>query len=710
MPFTNKRYRSTALLLFLLLLFGCKNSTNNSTTPSFDVSPPSYPVTPLSTATVTIHGKSIATPYRWLENTQSVKVQQWVKQQNQITESYFKQFPFLQNTYTTLRNSAPAQDFKTPYAINGKYLFLEKANIENHHSLGIIDSLQIEDKTMLRIKIPTIDDKKAIVSDFKISPTQDYIALGISNLNKVIITPLAPILAGDPIKEITTTLDNVNILQFTWAKDGFYFSQYPSNEPAFQQLFYQALKTNQKRLIYEDKQDVLTSFIPKVTTDGKYLTVEALRYNNQNTILYKEAEDKNFGLLSLTTTSKFDYQIINHLNGKLLLKTNDNTPNYKIVAIDLNQPEPANWQTIIPATSEVLYEAHLVNNHIICTYITSDFTQKLIAYTPKGEQIPLNNTPQGGSIHSFKYNPSSNKVFFEYETYNLSSSIYALDLIKHTASPVHLAATKSSNIAIERVEYLNNGTAIPMLLFHRQDLAPQKNHPTIIAVNGAFGDCNLPQYNTFQQLWVNAGGIYAIPLVRGGGEKGSDWHKAGAYLAKKNSIEDLIAGIDFLIEKNYTSPSKLAIIGEEAGGLLAGVCLTQYPEKIKVAVSISPILDLLHYQEYGLGFQWEQEFGSVKSRNEFNYFMSYSPLQSISSGVKSPAVLIEAAMNNDEIHPFHALKMAASLQNRHPDELPILLTTYDANSLTDNDLSLEEQHKAYAQRLAFIGYHTGLSF
>jgi len=399
------------------------------------------------------------------------------------------------------------------------------------------------------------------------------------------------------------------------------------------------------------------------------------------------------------------------VDDKLFLQTNWNAPNNKILLVDLNNPDQQNWTEIVPESDAVIEGFSLAGGKLFVNYL-ENVVSSVKVFNVDGTHIRDIAFPSLGSVSSVGGRWASNEAFFVYNSFHVPTTIYRYDvetgdqqIWDQLKVPVN-----TDIVAVEQVWYESkDGTKVPMFVVHPKDIELDGSIPTLMTAYGGFNASMTPFFSAFAVMWVEKGGAFAIPNLRGGGEFGEKWHKAGMLENKQNVFDDFIAAAEWLIAKGYTSPSKLAIMGGSNGGLLVGAALTQRPDLYKAVVCTYPLLDMIRYHNFLVARFWVSEYGSSEDAEQFKYLLDYSPYHNVKEGTEYPSVLFITGDADTRVAPLHARKMTALLQAKTGSDNPVLLL-YDTKAGHSGGMPVSKQIEDATDELQFILWQLEIEF
>ncbi|WP_299216937.1 prolyl oligopeptidase family serine peptidase [uncultured Dokdonia sp.] len=670
------------LLAFMSsVLFSCKNDMKSTEKPIAVTYTPTQKVDTIDT----YFGTEVPDPYRWLEDDRSEETQDWVKRQNQVTYNYLDTIPFraqLKERLSTLWNY---EKIGAPFK-EGAYTYFYKNNgLQNQYVIYRYKTGDQPDTATVFLDPNTFSDDGTVslgsASFSKDGSTLAYsISEGGSDWRKILI------MNSETKEIIEDTLIDVKFSGISWYKnEGFYYSSY--DKPKGSEL---SAKTDQHKLYYHklgtpQSQDVVVfgatpqekhRYIGgRVTEDDRYLIISASVSTSGNKLFMKDLTKPNSSLVTIVGHTDSDTNIIENEGSKLFLATNLNAPNRRVVTVDASNPTPENWVDLIPETKNVLSISSAGGN-FFAEYMV-DAVSKVLQYDYQGNLIREVELPGIGSAGGFSAKKEETELYYSFTNYKMPSSTY-LYQIKEGTSELYRKPNidfNPDNYESTQVFYNSkDGTKVPMIITHKKGLELNGKNPTILYAYGGFNISLTPSFSISNAVWMEQGGIYAVPNLRGGGEYGKEWHDAGTKMQKQNVFDDFIAAAEYLIDQKYTSSDYLAIRGGSNGGLLVGATMTQRPDLMKVALPAVGVMDMLRYHTFTAGAGWAYDYGTAEDSKEmFEYLKGYSPVHNIKEGVSYPATLVTTADHDDRVVPAHSFKFAAELQAKQAGDAPTLI-------------------------------------
>lgn len=632
-----------------------------------------YPLSRKDPISDSYHGIKIDDPYRWLEDTSSVETKDWIHKQNRHTREFLDKSPLRDKIYHKLSDNWNYKRMMVPVKEGGKYYCYCNNGLQEQYSLYILNNLDAEPKLLFDPN--TQKDKNISIFSFSISPSGKYGAIGLSEKGSDWVKiKVIDIESGEWTDDLVV---GIKFGGASWFQNGFFYSAYPLEELGKaefenvekQQIQYHQLGTPQieDKLVFEDSGNPLRYNLCQITNDYRLLIIFNLEGTKGSRVFYIDLDNGfSTSVKSLINQFEDDYFLVNNRQGELVFLTNHNAPKFRLVSIDPSFPEAEKWREIIPEKESVLQQVTFCGRHYIANYLENTSNSVRI-YDENGGFKHKLELPGLGSAHGFKGDNNSPVLFYGFNSYLHPNTIYSYDIEKNKSKVYHhpLSQANPLDYKIEMVSYKGkDGTSIPMTLVYRKDIELNGHTPVLLYGYGGFNVSLTPNYNPSSLFFVDQGGIYAVPNIRGGGEFGEKWHEEGMLDKKQNSFDDFIAAAEYLIRNDYTSPDELIISGRSNGGLLVGAVMTQRPDLFKVAIPGVAVLDMLRYHQFTVGHGWKSEYGSPDDPYMFKILHKYSPLHNVKEGVDYPAVLIVTALHDDRVVPAHSFKFAATLQEK----------------------------------------------
>ncbi len=660
-----------------ILMLACKNTQKNDTINL------KYPNTKKVDSVDTYFGIKIQDPFRWLEDDRSPETENWVKEQNKTTFNYLDKIPFRKELKKRLEQLWNFEKLGSPFKEGDYVYFFKNDGLQNQNVLYRKKEEEAQAEVFLD---PNSFSEDATTSLAGINFSKDgsiaaySISEGGSDWRKVIV------INAENKSIVEDTLVDIKFSGVSWrGNEGFFYSSY--DKPEGSEL---SAKTDQHKLYYhklgtpQKSDEVVFGGIPEekhryvggyVTEDDRYLVVSAAVSTSGNKLFIKDLTQPESELMTILDTTDSDSQIIDNVGSKLFILTNRNAPNKKVVTVEAENPTPENWTDLIPETQNVL-SVGTGGGYFFAEYMV-DAISKVYQYNNQGKMLRQIALPGLGSAGGFGGKKKETELYFSFTNYNNPESIYKLDIKTgdYTLYWKPEIDFKPEDYVSTQVFYPSkDGTKIPMMITHKKGLPLNGQNPTILYGYGGFNISLTPAFSVINAVWMEQGGILAIPNLRGGGEYGKKWHDAGIKTQKQNVFDDFIAAAEYLIAEKFTSSDYLAIKGGSNGGLLVGATMTQRPDLAKVALPAVGVLDMLRYHTFTAGAGWAYDYGTSEDDLEmFNYLKDYSPVHNVRKGVKYPATLITTGDHDDRVVPAHSFKFAAELQDKQTGDNPTLI-------------------------------------
>jgi Serine proteases of the peptidase family S9A len=645
-----------------------------------------YPATMKTDSVDDYHGVKIADPYRWLEDDHSEATAAWVKEQNTVTNAYLSRIPFRDAIRQRLSVLWNYPKTGAPFREGEYYYYYKNDGLQNQSVLYRQKGLDGKPEVFLDPNKLSASGTTALGS-VSFSRDHRYVAYLLSGAGSDWQQAFVMDVATREL--LPDKLEWIKFSGLSWKGDGFYYSRYDapgeknrlSQKNEFHKVYYHRLGTSQEQdeLVFVDKDHPLRNANVAVTEDERFLILHTTEGTSGAEIWYRDLQDagqKDFKLL----IKGFDFQpgVIDNIGGKLLVHTNHDAPNYKIVLVDPAHPEKENWETIVPEKPEVLSSAGMAAGRLFVGYL-KDASERMYQYEIRpgakatSREVVL---PGIGSVSGFNGKKDDKFLFYSFSSYTTPGTIYKYDVATGKST---LYTRPTLNFNPDEYEtrqvFFNSkdGTRIPIFLSYKKGMQQQGNNPVLLYGYGGFNIPMTPGFSPSNLLFMEQGGIYAVVNLRGGSEYGEAWHKAGMLEHKQNVFDDFIGAAEYLVQQQYTNPSRIAIRGGSNGGLLVGACMTQRPDLFKVALPAVGVMDMLRYQHFTIGWAWAVEYGRSDNPEQFRYLVKYSPLHNLKPGTAYPATLVTTADHDDRVVPAHSFKFAATLQACQTGPNPVLI-------------------------------------
>jgi prolyl oligopeptidase len=664
------------------------------------------------------HGTPVADPYRWLEDPNSAETAAWVEAQNHLTDAWLADVPARERIRARLTELWDYEKVSVPFRVDQRWFRYRNDGLQNQSVLCVGTAPEGPWDVLLDPNQLSADGTVAL-GPIAVSEDGRWLAYALSSAGSDWQEwRVRDIAAGEDLG------DRLRWSKFSgaaWTHDGlgFFYSAY--DEPAegtayhganyFQKLYYHRLGTPQSddELVYERPDQREWGFGAQVTEDGRYLVVTVWRgTERENALLWRDLAVGG-PLVELPGAWEASWQFVGNDGPCFWLLTDRDAPRQRLLAIDLGRPDEAHWATLIPESEDALQGVSAVGGQFLATYLHHAHGRVLrfgLDGTPGGE-VTL---PGLGSVGGFGGRRDDTQTFYSFTSFTTPGEVYRYDLASGESTLLWRPRVACAPDAFETRQVFvtsRDGTRLPMFITHRRGLALDGSHPTWLYGYGGFNIALTPGFSPAMMVWMELGGVYAVPNLRGGGEYGKAWHDAGRRLHKQNVFDDFIAAGEWLCANGYTSPERLAIAGGSNGGLLVGACLTQRPDLCAVALPAVGVLDMLRFHRFTIGWGWVSDYGSANDPDEFRALLAYSPLHNLHPGTAYPATLITTSDHDDRVVPAHSYKFAAALQAAQAGDAPVLLRVevqagHGAGKPTSKVLV------EAADRLAFCARETGM--
>ena len=651
----------------------------------YNDNPLTYPIARKIEQIDDYHGTQVEDAYRWLEDADAEETKVWVEAQNQVTFEYLNEITVRETIKQRLTQLWDYEKYGIPFKEGDRYFYFKNDGLQNQSVLYTLTSLDAEPKVLLDPN-KLSEDGTVALSGIAITEDGNRMAYGLSS-------------SGSDwqewkVRNVETGEDIPDLLKWikfsgaSWTKDnqGFFYSRYDEPNQAtqfedanyFQKLFYHRLGTPQSEdtLIYHRPDQKEWGFSGSVTEDGRYLIISVWRGTDpKNLVFYKDLNNPDAEVVELISEFEASYSFIDNDGLVFWFRTDLDAPRGRVIAIDTSNPTRDNWLEIIPQTDETLEGVGLLNNQFVADYL-KDARSQIKIYDLNGAFVREVALPGIGSAGGFGGKRYDTETFYSFTSFTTPATIYRYDMVSGESTVFRQPQVdfNPADYETKQVFYSSkDGTKVPMFITHKKGMELDGNNPTYLYGYGGFNVSLTPSFSVGVLVWMEMGGVYAVPNLRGGGEYGEEWHQAGTKLNKQNVFDDFIAAAEWLIANKYTSSEKLAIGGGSNGGLLVGACMTQRPDLFGAALPAVGVLDMLRFHKFTIGWAWTSDYGSSENPEEFKALYAYSPLHNLKPGTSYPATMITTADHDDRVVPAHSFKFAAALQAAHAGEKPVLI-------------------------------------
>ncbi len=664
----------------VMLLASCSTDMNSSRSMH-----PMYPQTARVNHTDTLHGVAVPDPYRWLEDDNAPDTKAWVEAQNKVTFAYLDQIPERARLKERLTKLWNFERYGVPHREGGRYVFSKNDGLQ---SQGVLYTMRALDETPRVLLDPNTLSPDGTVS---LGPT------AISDDGRLLAYGLS--VAGSDwqefkVRDIESGRDLPDHIRWakssgaSWTKDakGFFYSRY--DEPAgtnqfkgvnyFHKVYHHKLGTPQVEdtLVYHRPDQKEWGFGAGVTDDGRYLALHVWQgTDTRNRFFYRDLTAPDAPVVELLNDFDADYTFIDNVGTTFYFRTDLNAPRGRVIAIDITRPARGEWREVVAETANRLQTVSLVNNQLVCTVLKDAHTDVLI-HDLTGALARRVELPGIGTAGGFGGKREDAETFYAFTGFTTPTTIYRYELKTGTSTVFRQPKVDFNPAQFETKQVFftsKDGTRVPMFLTHQRGLRLDGRNPTLLYGYGGFDISLTPAFSVSTAVWMEMGGVYAVPNLRGGGEYGKAWHDAGTKLRKQNVFDDFIAAAEWLIAQRYTSRDHLAISGGSNGGLLVGACLTQRPDLFRAALPAVGVMDMLRFHKFTRGWAWTSDYGSPDDADEFRAPLAYSPYHNLKAGTRYPATLVTTADHDDRVVPAHSFKFAARLQECQAGPAPTLI-------------------------------------
>ncbi len=674
-----------------------------------------YPLTEKIPTVDTYFDSEVIDNYRWLEDDNGEETKNWVVKQNETTFSYLDKIPFRNQIKNRLEQLWNYDKLSAPF-IKGPYTYYYKNNGLQNQYVVFRKGENNEEEVFLD---PNTFSKDGTISLQTLSFSESgklaaySISEGGSDWRKIIII--------DALKNevIEDTLADVKFSGIQWKKEeGFFYSSYDkpkgselSEMTDQHKLYYHKVGTPQSKdqLVYGGTSKEKHRYVgARVTKDGNYLFISASKTTSGNISFVKDLSQPNSSLLRVDEDYSSDSYFLESEGTTFFIVTNKDAPNQKLIKATATQPNQKYWEDVISETENPL-SVSSGGGYLFARYMVDAISQ-VFQYNLAGENMGKIELPGVGTASGWSGRKEDNKLYYTFTNYHSPGIIYEYNprgkiSKKHWSPKIDF---ESKNYVSEQIFYTSSdGTKVPMIITHKKGIKYNGKNPTILYGYGGFNISLQPSFSIANAIWMEQGGVYAVPNLRGGGEYGKEWHKAGTKQKKQNVFDDFIAAGEYLISEQITNPEFLAIRGGSNGGLLVGATMTQRPDLMKVALPAVGVLDMLRYHKFTAGAGWAYDYGtSEDSKEMFDYLKSYSPVHNVTNGTNYPATLVTTGDHDDRVVPAHSFKFAAELQDKHNGENPVLIRI-ETNTGHGAGTPVSKRIEQYVDIFGFTLYNMG---
>lgn len=702
-------YKASILFLLTILAAGCSK-------PKEQVSSMKYPISQKISNVDTLFSINVDDPYRWLENDTAKATGNWVKAQNEVTFGFLTKIPYRESIKKRLEALYNYERLSAPFKEGDFYYFYKNDGLQNQSALY---RKKGESGAAELFLDPNTFSKDGTTSMAGISFSKDgslaayQISEGGSDWRKVIVIKTLD------KSNVEDTLRDVKFSGLAWkGNEGFYYSSYDkpkgselSAKTQIHKLYFHKLGAEQStdQLIFGGEKTPRRYVGAGLTEDERFLVVTAATSTTGNELYVQDLKDPEGKLVTVAGNFDNDHNLVVNDGSRLIIQTNLNSPNNKIVEVDFAKPGIENWKDIVPETDNAMQGVGTANKKMFVSYLKDAKTLiKQFDFSGKLErEVEL---PDIGTAGGFGGKISDKQIYYTFTSFTYPSSIFKYDIAsgKSTLYEKPKVDFNPGEYETKQVFYTSkDGTKVPMFIVHKKGVELNGKNPTMLYAYGGFGISLTPSFNTSRIVWLENGGVYAQPNLRGGGEYGEKWHLAGTKMNKQNVFDDFIAAGEYLINEKYTSNQYLAISGGSNGGLLVGAAMAQRPDLMKVALPAVGVMDMLRYHKFTAGAGWAYDYGTADDSKEmFEYLRKYSPVHALKPGTSYPATMVTTADHDDRVVPAHSFKFAATLQENHIGDNPVLIRIETKSGHGSSNLT--KAIEGTADQYAFTWYNMGV--
>ena len=665
-----------------MLLCGCQSVEEHQSNTTASI-PVQYPETAKIETQQVYFGDTLIDPYQWLEDDLSKDTDAWVKQQNKTTQNYLEQIPYRQPIKNRLEALLDYESYSAPTNIADYQYFRKNSGLQNQ-SVVFRQKKGSNEAEVFLDPNKFSDEGTTVLKDMSFTEDGSLVACllseGGSDWSKIMTL-------NTQTKEIVEdTIRDVKFTRIAWkGNEGFFYSAYQqpvagsvlSGKTQNHQLWFHKIGTPQSKdkLIFGDPQNPRRYTTGRTTEDQKWLVVEASNTTKGNELYIKDLTATNAAFIPIVNNYQNDHIIVHSAGNWLYLLTNLEAPNWRLVKFNIQKPNPENWVEIIPESNQPL-SVTMAAGSIFVSHM-KDALDEVAQYDLDGVKVRDIELPGLGNLGYISGKWKDQQVYYSFTNYLIPNSLYQYNPqtgISTLYKQPDIDFEPSGYVSKQVFYHSKDGTRVPMMITHKKGLTFDGNNPALLYGYGGFNISIQPSFRATRVVWLENGGILAVPNLRGGGEYGNEWHKAGTKMNKQNVFDDFIAAAEYLIQEKYTSPSQLCIQGGSNGGLLVGAAMTQRPELFRVALPAVGVLDMLKYHLFTAGAGWAYDYGTAEDSKEmYAYLKGYSPYHNIIPGKEYPATMVTTADHDDRVVPAHSFKFAAKLQEAQAGPLPALI-------------------------------------
>jgi prolyl oligopeptidase len=695
-------------LLFVSVVVACATKKEQATVSK-------YPVSKKGEVVDTLFGTPVADPYRWMENDTTKETADWVAAENEVTFNYLKSIPYRDKIRERLEKIYNYERLSAPFKEGDYYYFYKNDGLQNH---SVLYRKKGETGSPEVFLDPNTFSKDGTTRLAGVSFSKDGSRVGFQISRGGADWTDAIIISANDRKLLEDTLRDIKFSGISWkGNDGFYFSTYEkpkgsqlSAKTQNHKLYYHKIATprSKDQLIFGDDKNPRRYVGGYLTEDERFLVISAANSTTGNELYIQDLKNPSSKIITVVNNFENNHSVIANDGERLIIETNLNAPNSRVVQTELKNPTSENWKDIIPETENVL-NTNTGGGKIFANYLVDVKTQ-VKQFDMKGKLEREIELPGIGTASGFGGKQSEKELYYSFTSFTYPPTIFKYDIAsgKSTLYEKPKVDFNPDDYETKQVFYQSkDGTKIPMFITYKKGLELNGKNPTMLYAYGGFNISLTPSFSTSRIVWLENGGVYAQPNLRGGGEYGEKWHLAGTKMNKQNVFDDFIAAGEYLIKEKYTSSEYLAVQGGSNGGLLVGATMTQRPDLMKVALPAVGVMDMLRYHKFTAGAGWAYDYGTADDSKEmFEYLRKYSPVHALKPGTAYPATLVTTADHDDRVVPAHSFKFAATLQEDNVSNNPVLIRIDTKSGHGSSNLS--KALDVTADQYAFTWYNMGI--
>ncbi len=708
--------KTTNFAIFIFIGFMAMSCNNSKKSPLLAVN---YPDTDKDSVVDEYFGVKIPDPYRWLEDDKSSRTAEWIKEQNKVTFNYLNQIPFRNQVRKRLDKITDYERYGLPFKKKNKYYYFKNSGLQNQSVLYVTDAKENEGSVFIDPNTFSEDGTTAL-GQLKFSDDASLLAYTIApggaDWRQIVVMDV------NSGKRLPDTIHDVKFTNISWNKnEGFFYSRYDKPKGAtvlsgmtqHHKVYYHKLGSppSEDRLVFGHKE-IKRRYIRTITfKKSGYLFIDAANGTSGNELYFREGPNSEKPFVPIVDNLKHDHILAYAKGNNFYLVTNLGAENKRLVKGSVDSPSPENWVNLVPESESVIANVSFAGNNIFVEYL-KDASSEVLQFDMDGNLIRKVELPGIGSTYGFSGEEEDLVTFYGFESFTVPETSYQFEiatgkskLFKQPGLDIDFSKYETKQVFYSS----KDNKQIPMFIVAKKGIALDGANPTLLYGYGGFNISLAPSFGQRWLTWLDMGGIVAIANLRGGGEYGEQWHKAGTKMKKQNVFDDFISAAEYLINKQYTSSEKLTILGGSNGGLLVGAVMTQRPDLFRVALPAVGVLDMLRYHKFTAGAGWIPDYGCAdSSKAMFEYLLSYSPVHNVKEGIEYPATLVTTADHDDRVVPAHSFKFISQLQSKHAGNLPVLIRI-DVNAGHGAGKSMSKYLDEIADSYSFAFYNMNVA-